>query len=732
MQILKMDFQSQSTPPVVPVMQSDAQSRFIGIALYDGGAPYAAPENAAYTVQYHGPGPNNMGWYDTITLSSGTRKAVTVDSTNKNIITLELAEQALRVNGNVFINLCVVTSTGYMLHTFPILCRVTGAAYVDPVAVQSFFYVSGITSEQWLAYVTACQDAQKRAEAAAATFQTDPTLSVSGKAADAAKVGEAVNAEAERAKGAESQLKEDLDVDVSLTRTNNNAYNLIDETKITKGYYWTDNNKTANSYYAITNLIPVNPNTKYGVWFFRNSNYGTPARYVKEFSDYDTPIDGSKEQTYNFTTSGSTKYVVITINSDYVNPVLVETDITIPNVFKENDIYILHKGYISPLTIPATSLIGKVNVENVEGITQESKNLFDKNNAVDGYVGSNGNIENGNYKTSGYIPVKTGDTITSSNSLRYVAFFNKLKFIEKIYTDVTTISVKADGYLRVSIYKDLVETEMLVRGTNASVYSDYAITLDNSIHLGSTQKNDIANALYNKKWAVCGDSFSAGDFTNAIIKDNILTTGRYIGKNRVYGYIIGNRNDMDIQFLSLGGRTMATPSDGSFTNCFSNGIYKQIDSDVDYITLYFGINDEHHANGIAGSDGEDVSGIIPIGTIDDNTINTFYGAYQVVLKYIIENYPFAHIGIIVTNGSTEEYRLATIEIANRYGIPYIDMNGDSRTPCMIRSCNPNIDANIKNERTKAFAVNYGAKNLHPSSLAHEYESTFIENFLRNI
>ena len=38
----------------------------------------------------------------------------------------------------------------------------------------------------------------------------DPTLSVSGKAADAAKVGEAVNAEVERAKGVESQLKEDI------------------------------------------------------------------------------------------------------------------------------------------------------------------------------------------------------------------------------------------------------------------------------------------------------------------------------------------------------------------------------------------------------------------------------------------------------------------------------------------------------------------------------------------
>jgi hypothetical protein len=210
MQTLKMDFQSQSAPPVVPVMQYDAQSRFIGITLYNGGVPYEAPEGASYTVQYRGPGANNMGWYNTITLSSGTRKAVIVDSASKNVVTLELAEQALRVNGNVFVNLCVVTNTGYMLHTFPIICRVTGAAFPDTVAVQSFFYVTGLTSVQWLAYVTACQDAQRRAEYAAAKLVIDPTLSLSGKAADAAKVGEAVNAESTRAKEVEGELKENI------------------------------------------------------------------------------------------------------------------------------------------------------------------------------------------------------------------------------------------------------------------------------------------------------------------------------------------------------------------------------------------------------------------------------------------------------------------------------------------------------------------------------------------
>ena len=253
MQTLKMDFQSQSAPPVVPVMQFDAQSRFIGITLYNGGVPYEAPEGASYTVQYRGPGANNMGWYDTITLSSGTRKAVIVDSASKNVVTLELAKQALRVNGNVFVNLCVVTNTGYMLKTFPILCRVTGAAFPDTVAVQSFFYVTGITSEQWLAYVTACQDAQKRAEDAAAKFVTDPTLSLSGKAADAAKVGEAINAEATRAKAAEeanakgvSQLKEDFINEKHSIKENNTAFN---------GYFKECNDRIANNNNIINSIL---------------------------------------------------------------------------------------------------------------------------------------------------------------------------------------------------------------------------------------------------------------------------------------------------------------------------------------------------------------------------------------------------------------------------------------------------------------------------------------------
>lgn len=320
MQTLKMDFQSQSAPPVVPVMQFDAQSRFIGITLYNGGVPYEAPEGASYTVQYRGPGANNMGWYDTITLSSGTRKAVIVDSASKNVVTLELAEQALRVNGNVFVNLCVVTNTGYMLKTFPILCRVTGAAFPDTVAVQSFFYVTGITSEQWLAYVTACQDAQKRAEDAAAKFVTDPTLSISGKAADAAKVGEAVG-----------QLKEDLTEKIPLGI---DIKNYLDSGNMTTDGYIDTNTGNVIDYnlWCYSDYIATKPgatlctigwDSKQNLWKIRNTTY------VAFYNANKTFISGyiaEAGKTYNVPKSCSYMRVSFSVDELNYSPLIVEKD----------------------------------------------------------------------------------------------------------------------------------------------------------------------------------------------------------------------------------------------------------------------------------------------------------------------------------------------------------------------------------------------------------------------
>ena len=259
----------------------------------------------------------------------------------------------------------------------------------------------------------------------------------------------------------------------------------------------------------------------------------------------------------------------------------------------------------------------------------------------------------------------------------------------------------------------------------------FGIKQDGSVVIPKMNGNS-NNVLYGKKWAVCGDSFTNGSPTLPLIQN-----GLYAGQRQTYGWLIGNRNGMVIQHMAVGGRTIATPASISVHNCFTDTSsslnYTQIAEDVDYITLYFGINDSSNAPSGQGGDGETPVGKIPLGELTDTTPNTFCGAWNFVLPYLIEHHPFAHIGIIITNGITSNtnYSDATKSLAEKWGIPYIDMNGDERTPFMIRSNNPNIPQSIKDIRNVAQAVNWGTDN-HPNADAHLFESYFIENFLRSI
>lgn len=240
------------------------------------------------------------------------------------------------------------------------------------------------------------------------------------------------------------------------------------------------------------------------------------------------------------------------------------------------------------------------------------------------------------------------------------------------------------------------------------------------------------NLLFGKKWAVCGDSFTNGDFSGAPDGEPLFGDGPFAGKRKTYANLIAERNGMIIQHLAVGGMTMATPSDADFANTFSGGLYQSIDSDADYITLYFGINDSHHRPRSTGDDGEIKKGTILLGTIDDTQIDTFYGAWNVVLEYLILHHPFAHIGILVSNGcETDDYRKAEIALAQKWGIPYLDLNGDAHTPVMGRSTNERIAQSVRNLRTEQFAV-APPRNTHPNAQAHAYESVFIETWLRSL
>lgn len=187
MQQVRIDFDNPGLPQSLGVVEGESQSRIFQAALYKSGAAYTAPAGAVYSIMYRGFGPQNQGWYDTIEDGAGKRAACTVSG---NVVTCELARQALRVPGHLTVVLCVSDAKGYMLKSWPIMADVRNDGYEDTVEVESFFYITQITSAEWTKAFAAWEDFK-------ATI--DPTLTLSGKAADAKETGDKIG-----------KLKEDI------------------------------------------------------------------------------------------------------------------------------------------------------------------------------------------------------------------------------------------------------------------------------------------------------------------------------------------------------------------------------------------------------------------------------------------------------------------------------------------------------------------------------------------
>ena len=377
-----------------------------------------------------------------------------------------------------------------------------------------------------------------------------------------------------------------------------------------------------------------------------------------------------------------------------------------------------------------TSFDANKKAVNLADLSWTYDNGIFKTSLTDGQIiNLNGVID---YMCETYL-VKGASSSTAYSSDNYVMWHGKSTsknwvFVrDSRYTDAATFEANVTGKLvYVSIDSTVSPLESLSIETNNGVTSFRTnvggISVDYYVPVEEAIENSAGNVLYGKKWAVCGDSFSNG------VLDTTIGTGKYFDKKITYPWLIGNRNNMEILKFFEGGRTLGYPaSPGTFTNsltCPSNSEYYQnIPVDVDYITIYLGINDEHHS-----TSGE----IIPIGTISDTTTDTYLGAYNVVLTWLIENRPNAHIGIIITNGieNDDNYRQGQIAIAQKYGLPYIDLNGDERTAAMLRTSNPNIASAVKQVLINKWRVS--SSNTHPNDAAHIFESTIIENFLRSL
>ena len=235
-----------------------------------------------------------------------------------------------------------------------------------------------------------------------------------------------------------------------------------------------------------------------------------------------------------------------------------------------------------------------------------------------------------------------------------------------------------------------------------------------------------ANYLYGKKYVALGDSFTEGDFKSYFDENGL--EGRQspnvydseLKMCKTYPWHIGKRNGMDVVNMALCGGTMTyMPEIGANGNERSlSTLYKKVPLDADYITICIGINDSHKK--------------APLGFPTSDDVSTFCGAWNVVLRHLITNLPYAKIGIIVTNGCVSPaYPDMTRRMARRWGIPYLDLEEDYCVPVMNRvSGRPEMCSEARALRNKAFVVS--DTNGHPNLKAHEYLSTVVENFMRSL
>ena len=227
--------------------------------------------------------------------------------------------------------------------------------------------------------------------------------------------------------------------------------------------------------------------------------------------------------------------------------------------------------------------------------------------------------------------------------------------------------------------------------------------------------------LRGKVWYACGDSFTYQGYSATDPENHKFTDEPYKGREMVYPFFIGRRTGINVTNLARGGMTMAKKNDDD-TNNFMQ-VYQNIGEDADYITIKLGINDLNYDS--------------PIGDINSTDITTFYGAYNTALTWILTNRPRAKVGIIVTNGTSEAIAEATKQIAKKYGIPTLNMYDGENVPVVIRSGRKDVDSSILALRDRTFAVDYdgsrtGEVNRHPNNYAQEYESIFVETWLRTL
>lgn len=134
-------------------------------------------------------------------------------------------------------------------------------------------------------------------------------------------------------------------------------------------------------------------------------------------------------------------------------------------------------------------------------------------------------------------------------------------------------------------------------------------------------------------------------------------------------------------------------------------------TDFDYLTIWFGWNDNAYSQ---------------LGTIDDETDTTYYGAYKKVLRHFVTTYPTKKIGLVVPYGPTPGiagFQQAVRDISQMFGVPCLDIADYNKCSIVYGTTN---DAFL----ARRAALTYDG--THPNQAGHDFISTMYEHFLLSL
>lgn len=323
MQQVRIDFDNPGLPQSLGVVEGESQSRIFQAALYKSGAAYTAPAGAVYSIMYRGFGPQNQGWYDTIEDGAGKRAACTVSG---NVVTCELARQALRVPGHLTVVLCVSDAKGYMLKSWPIMADVRNDGYEDTGEIEMYFNLSGLAGN----YLTQLEKAMADAEATKNNLISTSTQVQKDIDAKAAETLKTIPESYTELDGSVKQLKEDLDnileekikpEDTTFYKGTYNIFDFTDNSRIIPNAY-INGLKGVTQYdgWCCTDYIRVEPNIEYCILGYYSASTGwdyTTDRYCAFYTPKKKYINSFKSGSA-FTTPQNCQYIRISI--PYASP----------------------------------------------------------------------------------------------------------------------------------------------------------------------------------------------------------------------------------------------------------------------------------------------------------------------------------------------------------------------------------------------------------------------------